>query len=112
MTLKDLHTKAKQELKKLSTAQGNIKAQREEKMKEMEGQVKKAQTFANKAKTELMNLKSRRDVLVAEIKALAQEMAALTEQRSICEKSLQRISGEAAELEVKVRHFIFALLPL
>jgi structural maintenance of chromosome 2 len=89
------YANAKEKLLSLKQAESNIKKQRESAMKELESSVKSSQKTLTAVKAELVTLKNKRDALTTEIKALAKDAVSLTEQLTICEKSLARLSGEA-----------------
>ena len=68
-------------------------------MKEMEVAAKNAQKKAAAAKTELSNLKSQKEKLVAEISLMLNDEKAQVDQYAICEKGIVRISKEVNQLE-------------
>ena len=108
--MKVAYDKAKEELKKLKSAETNIKKQREQAMREMEGQMKAAQKIVSSLKAEVAVLRGRRDALTAEVANNIREASSLKDQQSICKNGLLRMTEEAQALTDKVFFFFFFLL--
>ncbi|KAJ1435079.1 RecF/RecN/SMC [Ochromonadaceae sp. CCMP2298] len=99
---KDMHKRAKEELAKLQGVASSSKKNREKVLKDMEKGVKDAQKAANAVKAELLKLKNKRDVVLAEIKACRAELNTIGEQRQICEAAGVRLAREVETLVTQV----------
>lgn len=102
VTLQASHDHANDELKRLKSAQTNAKKAREDAIKEFEDNMKKAQKAATALKTEANNLRNRRDALLAELSALKNDLATLTDQKTIAEGGFKKLSEEAGSYQMKV----------
>ena len=71
-------------------------------MKELENQMKKAQKEASKVREGLNKLKSRHDVLGAEVENLQRDVKSLTEQLVISNATVTKYTGEIVAMETKV----------
>ena len=76
-------------------------------MKEMEQQVKTATKLANTVKTQLSDLRSRRDGLSAELLGLQRDQQAVQEQQNICETGLIRLNDELQHLTEEVLYTLY-----
>lgn len=111
-TLMAASERAKEELKKLKSAESNIKKQRESAMKDIEAQMKTAQKDASKAKAELTTLKSKRDALAAEVAAISRDSASSHEHQKTCEATITRMTQELANYITEVRNMLSSNRPL
>jgi chromosome segregation ATPase len=102
-TAQDLHAKAKEELQKLKSAESNNKKRREAVMKDMEKAVKESQKRSNALRAELVGLKNKRDAILAEIKAITQELNTVKDQQQISQSATTRMTTELDTLSAKVR---------
>lgn len=94
---------ANEELKKLTNAAANIKSQREHAMKRMEKDAKDAQKHLNALKSALLELKTTRDKLGADINAITSDSKAIGDQRDICASGLNRLEADLIQCETEVR---------
>jgi hypothetical protein len=102
VALKVASERAKEELKKLKTAEAGIKKQREAAMKDIEAAMKTAQKNASNVKAELAVVKNRRDALAAEVAAIQRDSASTKEQLKATEAAIERMTKELDTLTTQV----------
>jgi structural maintenance of chromosome 2 len=95
---KQAHRKANEELHALQNMEKNAKKSREATLKEMETTMKNRLKSSNQLKANLTSIKSRRDIVEAELEAFIQEKAMLTEQITALEISSNRAADEHENL--------------
>lgn len=94
-------SKCKEELRRLKSAELDMKKSREGAMKEVETAMKAAIKTASAVKAELTALRNRRDALEAECAALRRDASSGKEQLSICQAAIARMTLEAETLSAQ-----------